>query len=106
MKKEINKVYVETVVCAGAPGKEARFLRMIESRQAFKRRQDGCLAAWTGTSIDGTGNFAVSSTGCQRNEVTIFGDNVSRDAHAAQRDHGYESTNDRHLSDPGTDQIY
>ncbi len=68
VKKEINKVYVETVVCAGAPGKEARFLRMIESRQAFKRRQDGCLAAWTGTSIDGTGMILVQ---------TVFEDNQS-----------------------------
>ena len=61
MKNKINKVYVETVVCAGAPGKEARFLRMIEARQAFKRRQDGCLAAWTGTSIDGTAMILVQT---------------------------------------------
>ena len=68
MKTKINKVYVETVVCAGAAGKEARFLRMIESRQTFKRRQDGCLAAWTGTSIDGTGMILVQ---------TVFEDNQS-----------------------------
>lgn len=61
MKNKINKVYIETVVCAGAPGKEARFLRMIEARQAFKRRQDGCLAAWTGTSIDGTAMILVQT---------------------------------------------
>ena len=68
MGNEINKVFVETVVCAGAPGKEARFLRMLESRQAYKRRQDGCLAAWTGTSIDGAGMVLVQS---------VFTDNIA-----------------------------
>ena len=37
---ELINVLVETVVCSGAPGKEARFKRMLEVRQEFKRRQD------------------------------------------------------------------
>ena len=61
MNSKIKRVFVETVVCAGAPGKEARFMRMLESRQTYKRRQDGCIAAWTGTSIDGAGMVLVQS---------------------------------------------
>lgn len=58
---EIKNVLVETVVCSGAKGKEARFKRMLQARQEFKRRQDGCLAAWIGQSIDGQGLFIVHS---------------------------------------------
>tara|TARA_Y100000768_G_scaffold359184_1_gene315508 strand:+ start:42 stop:386 length:345 start_codon:yes stop_codon:yes gene_type:complete len=58
---EINTVLIETVVCSGAPGKEARFRRMLEVRQEFKRRQNGCLAAWIAQSTDGHGLFLVHS---------------------------------------------
>ena len=58
---EIINVLIETVVCSGAPGKEARFKRMLEARQAFKRRQSGCLAAWMAQSTDGQGLFLVHS---------------------------------------------
>ncbi len=57
---EINQyVLVETVVCSGAEGKVARFKRMLEARQEFKRRQDGCIAAWIGQSTDGQPLFIV-----------------------------------------------
>ena len=58
---DIINVLVETVVCTGAEGKGARFKRMIEARQEFKRRQEGCIAAWIGQSIDGQGLFIVQS---------------------------------------------
>jgi len=58
---DFNKVLVETVVCTGADGKGARFKRMLEARQEFKRRQDGCIAAWIGQSIDGQELFIVQS---------------------------------------------
>jgi heme-degrading monooxygenase HmoA len=58
---EIINVLIETVVCSGAPGKEARFKRMLESRQEYKRRQSGCLAAWIAQSTDGQGLFLVHS---------------------------------------------
>jgi hypothetical protein len=61
MSGEVNKVLVETVVCGGAEGKGARFLRMIERRQSYKRRQEGCLAAWSGQSIDGSGLMLVQT---------------------------------------------
>lgn len=58
---KINNVLIETVVCSGASGKEARFKRMLEVRQEFKRRQNGCLAAWIAPSTDGHGLFLVHS---------------------------------------------
>ena len=58
---KIKIVLIETVVCSGAPGKEARFKRMLEVRQEYKRRQSGCLAAWIAQSIDGQGLFLVHS---------------------------------------------
>ena len=61
MKPKINNVLIETVVCAGAKGKAARFLRVLEARQAYKRRQPGCLAAWIGQSTDGTGMVLVQT---------------------------------------------
>ena len=57
----INNVLIETVVCSGAPGKEARFRRMLEVRQEFKRRQKGCLSAWIAPATDGHGLFLVQS---------------------------------------------
>jgi hypothetical protein len=78
MSSEIKKVFVETVVCAGAPGKEARFMRMLESRQTYKRRQDGCLAAWTGTSIDGAGMVLVQSVFVDNNAWKRISDEVMK----------------------------
>jgi hypothetical protein len=40
--------WIETVVCSGVIGKEARLMRMLELRQEFKRRQQGCVSAWVG----------------------------------------------------------
>tara|TARA_B110000483_G_C17944306_1_gene445775 strand:+ start:252 stop:596 length:345 start_codon:yes stop_codon:yes gene_type:complete len=58
---KIKTVLIETVVCSGAPGKEARFKRMLDVRQEYKRRQSGCLAAWIAQSTDGQGLFLVHS---------------------------------------------
>ena len=58
---KIKNVLVETVVCSGAKGKEARMKRMLEARQEFKRRQKGCISAWVGKSIDGQPLFLVHS---------------------------------------------
>ena len=78
MSSEIKKIFVETVVCAGAPGKEARFLRMLDSRQTYKRRQEGCLAAWTGTSIDGAGMVLVQSVFVDNNAWKRISDEVMK----------------------------
>jgi len=48
-------VWMETIVCSGKKGSDARLRRMIKARLEFKRRQDGCLAAWIGRGAeDGT----------------------------------------------------
>ena len=76
MNFKINKVLVETVVCAGAPGKGARFLRMVETRQAYKRRQEGCLGAWIGESIEGQGMILVQSVFVDRQAWKKISDEV------------------------------
>jgi len=58
---KINNVLVETVVCSGAKGKEARMKRMLDARQEFKKRQNGCISAWVGQSTDGQPLFIVQS---------------------------------------------
>jgi hypothetical protein len=89
MNSKINKVLVETVVCAGAPGKGARFLRMVETRQAYKRRQDGCLGAWIGESIEGQGMILVQSVFVDRQAWKKISDEVIKVLDA--KDGGLES---------------
>ena len=38
--------WIETVVCSPKDGCQARMLRMLKARQAYKRRSEGCIAAW------------------------------------------------------------
>ena len=89
MNSEVSKVLVETVVCAGASGKAARFLRMVETRQAYKRRQDGCLAAWIGESIEGQGMILVQSVFVDRQAWKRISDEVIKVLDA--KDGGLES---------------
>jgi len=42
--------WIETVVCSSKDGCHARMLRMLKARQAFKRRSDGCIAAWVASA--------------------------------------------------------
>ena len=53
--------WIETVVCSGIIGKEARLMRMLEVRQEFKRRQPGCVSAWVGRNPDQRELFIVQS---------------------------------------------
>lgn len=46
---------METIVCSGKKGSDARLRRMIKARLEYKRRQDGCIGAWIGRGAeDGT----------------------------------------------------
>lgn len=48
-------VWMETIVCSGKKGSDARLRRMIKARLEYKRRQDGCIGAWIGRGAeDGT----------------------------------------------------
>lgn len=89
MKTEINTVLVETVVCAGAEGKQARFLRMLETRQAYKRRQKGCLAAWVGPSTDGVGLVLIQTVFTNRDSWKTISESVVNTLDA--KDGGLES---------------
>ena len=53
--------WIETVVCSGHIGKEARLFRMLELRQEFKRRKDGCISAWVGRNNEDKTLFLVHS---------------------------------------------
>ena len=53
--------WVETIVCSGAKGKDAKLRRKLQSRQEFKRRQPGCVAAWLGHGPEKNSMFLVQS---------------------------------------------
>ena len=53
--------WLETVVCSSRKKVDARFLRILNSHQELKRRQDGCIAAWAARSVDGQPLFLVQS---------------------------------------------
>ncbi|RJU92297.1 MAG: hypothetical protein DWC01_02520 [Candidatus Poseidoniales archaeon] len=54
-------VWMETIVCSGKKGKDARLRRMIKARLEFKRRQDGCLGAWVGRGAEDDSMLLVQS---------------------------------------------
>jgi len=86
---EIKNVLVETVVCSGAEGKGARFKRMLEARQEFKRRQEGCIAAWIGQSIDGQSLFIVQSVFADKKSWKRISEKISESLDS--KDGGLES---------------
>ena len=53
--------WVETIVCSGAKGKDAKLRRKLQSRQEYKRRQPGCVAAWLGRGPDDKTMLLVQS---------------------------------------------
>ncbi len=53
--------WLETVVCSSQKKVDARFLRILNSHQELKRRQDGCLLAWAARSVDGQPLFLVQT---------------------------------------------
>ena len=52
---------IETVVCSARKGRDARLLRLLESRQAFKKRSEGCRGAWVAPAAGQKGMFLVQS---------------------------------------------
>ena len=53
--------WVETIVCSGKKGSDARLRRMMKARQEFKRRQDGCIGAWLGLAAESNSMMLVQS---------------------------------------------
>ena len=53
--------WVETIVCSGRKGSDARLRRMLRARQEYKRRQPGCIGAWMGTGAESSSMMLVQS---------------------------------------------
>ena len=53
--------WVETIVCSGRKGSDARLRRMLKARQEYKRRQDGCIGAWIGLAAENKTMMLVQS---------------------------------------------
>ena len=53
--------WIETVVCSPKDGCQARMLRMLKARQAYKRRSKGCVAAWIASAPGGTSMHLIQS---------------------------------------------
>ncbi|MGB1587259.1 MAG: hypothetical protein ACPHJD_00415 [Poseidonia sp.] len=57
----IFMLLMETIVCSAKEGVEARMMRMLKTRQEFKRRQIGCVAAWLGAAPDNSNLVLVQT---------------------------------------------
>ena len=68
---------VETIVCSGKKGKDARLRRKLQARQELKRRQDGCIAAWIGTGKQDSRMFLVQSVFTSLNVWKKVSDEIS-----------------------------
>ena len=44
--------WMETIVCSVKPEGRARLQRNLNTRQEYKRRQTGCIAAWSAVAAD------------------------------------------------------
>ena len=64
--------WLETVVCSSQKKVDARFLRILNSHQELKRRQDGCIMAWVAKSVDGQPLFLVQSSYKSRKYMKII----------------------------------
>jgi len=53
--------WVETIVCSGRKGSDARLRRMLKARQEYKRRQEGCIGAWLGLAAENQTMMLVQS---------------------------------------------
>ena len=53
--------WVETIVCSGRKGVDARLRRMLRARLEYKRRQPGCIGAWMGQGADSSDMMLVQS---------------------------------------------
>jgi len=80
---------IETVVCSPAKGKDARLLRMLNTRQEFKRQKDGCLAAWYARSSDGESLLLVQSVFASRQDWVDISNSIVETLDS--RDGGLES---------------
>ena len=60
--------WVETIVCSGRKGSDARLRRMLRARQEYKRRQPGCIGAWLGLGAEDKSMMLVQSAFATSND--------------------------------------
>ena len=54
-------MWIETVVCSARKGRSARLRRLLEARQALKKRCDGCSSAWVAPAVSEKNLFLVQA---------------------------------------------
>lgn len=59
--KSKDRLLLETVVCSAQSGVSARLQRLLDARQALRRRTEGCLKAWACKSLDGQSMFLIQA---------------------------------------------
>lgn len=82
-------VWIETVVCSARKGRSSRLQRLLESRQAFKRRKKGCLGAWLAPAAGQAGMFLVQSVYADEESWRRISDEITEELDS--RDGGLES---------------
>ena len=80
---------IETVVCSPAQGRDASLLRMLNTRQEFKRQKPGCLAAWYAKSSNGDSLLLVQSVFASRQDWIDISNSIVETLDS--RDGGLES---------------
>lgn len=53
--------WIETIVCSVKPEVRARLQRNLNTRQEYKRRQSGCIAAWNAIAADNANMFLIQT---------------------------------------------
>ncbi len=54
-------MWMETIVCSAKKGKEKRLRKLLDTRNAFKKRSKKCKDTWVCQSADGSGTFLVQT---------------------------------------------
>ena len=70
---------IETVVCSAKDGSSAKLRRLVLARQEFKRRQNGCIAAWMGTALDNDTMILVQSVYATAQDWKTFSEKIRQE---------------------------
>ena len=67
---------LETAIVSARKGRDARLLRVLETRQKFKLRQEGCLKAWISPSEDNQPIYLVQTLYDSKNSWKQISDDL------------------------------
>ncbi len=82
-------MWMETVVCSARKGRAARLRRLLEARQALKKRCDGCIAAWVAPAIAEKNLFLVQAIFTDEKSWRLASERIAKELDPA--DGGIES---------------